>query len=122
MAAASAMTAPVMVILQGLKQYGWWRNDWCKTAAPIIGMLLIILGMWAIGSISWDGAQIIVKSPWEVYKGLLQGVFAGWLGVIGYSLQKTALPENLRIFKPGPNNNAFDAAKENLPMNAGGAE
>jgi len=90
-----------MVSLQWLKQHKWFKNEWCVTAAPFIGLFIVIFGLVAVGTIHWTGSEIVISSPVDFYKGLLTGLFGGAAGPIGYDLQK-GLPDTARIFKPGP--------------------
>lgn len=120
MAAAAALTAPVMVVCQWLKQYTWWRNGWSITAAPIIGIILVASAMWAAGTFGWDGSQVVIHNPLDFYKALVQGIFGGAAAPIGYNLQK-GLPDPVRPFKPGPLNNSSDLAEAQRSGAANGA-
>ena len=110
MASAASLTPPVMVSLQWLKEHAWWRNQWCITIAPFVGLILVIAAMVASGMIYWDGNALIIVNPVEFYKSTLQGIFGGMAAPLGYNLQK-GLPEQVRPFKAGPDNHRLDTTK-----------
>lgn len=104
MTAASALTAPVMVWCQWLKSFAWFRNSWTIVAAPFIGISLVVLGLVCLGQVYWDPVVgLVITSPIDFYRGVVQGFFGGAAAPIGYQLQ-AGLPEQVRPFKPGPDN------------------
>lgn len=110
----AAETAPaVIVVAQWLKQSPRIRNRWIPSLAPLIGILILLLGTIAAGEIYLTPDALHVSSWSMLLTRVLAGIAAGVSAVTGYEIQKlTGLP----ILQPGPNNHEADREIEPQPL------
>lgn len=72
---AIPITAIVLLTLQWIKQFSWFKNCWCIYIAPFVGIFYATILAW----INLDYA-----TPYTVFLGLVAGVSA----VATYSVQR----------------------------------
>jgi len=102
-----AWGSAVSLLSQWVKSFPWWRNSWCKVAAPIFGVLIgLAAAMVQYGFTPLDA----VNYGKEVWNFALNGLLAGGGAVLGYDVQKSFTQRfNLpQLIPAGPDNHPKD--------------
>jgi len=110
LASLGGTSLTVMLVLQWIKQFGWFKNTWCRILAPILGIALALGDLLVRRHLGVDlisSADLAVV----VYNALVGGFNAGMLAVLGYDLQKRG---PLVILPAGPDNHPADRATAQL--------
>lgn len=77
----------VLFVMQYLKQFKWFKNEWCRIVAPIVGIAITVVGIYVLGKIFMKDGYLQIE--WvSLYNAVISGFSSGVAAITGYHIQK----------------------------------